>query len=230
MIGLTVILVAACEPQTPASDFRQPLSSTGSATASGDTTDQLNETMPKTTDSLEVDVMPVEPTEMRAGSGSVVMGSANAAMTLVIYEDYDCFYCREFGSTHVPWLLTTYVAQKKLQIERVFVADSPAGILMAKAALCSEKQGLFATTDAALLARPISTDAQIAALAKSVQLNLKQLQTCMASAAVAASLETSVARAKAAEVIRFPAFELGTDRWIGVLTREDLQKRIEKAL
>ncbi len=228
MIGMTMALLTACQRPVPPSDFRQPEPSEG-LTASGVTEEVPSEAMTETPESLEVGDAPTVPTEIRAGTGSIFIGSADAELTLTIYEDYGCFYCREFASTEMPWLLKEFVADKKLMIERVFVPMSPAGMLMAKASLCSQKQNLFELADQTLHARPITTDAQLATLAKSVKMNLKNLQTCMASKATALSLEAATARAKAAGVSRLPSFELGTDRWIGILTREELESKIGNA-
>jgi len=228
LIGTLILLAGCTQPQVTQSPL-QPITATG-ATASGDTADTVLETMPKTTDSLEVDVTPRAPTEIRSGSSGIIMGNAQSKLTLVMYDDYACFYCREFGLSDMSWLQDAYVAQQKLQIERVFVADSPAGILMAKVALCSEKQGLFTEADTLLHTKPLTTESELPAFAKLLQLNLKTLQTCMNSASVAATLETAASRAQSASVTRFPAFELGADSWLGVLAREDLQKMIENAL
>lgn len=228
MIGMTMALLTACQRQVPPSDFRQPESSER-LTASGVVEEVINEAMTETPESLEVGDAPTVPTEIRAGTGSIFMGSADAELTLTIYEDYGCFYCREFASIKIPWLLKQFVADKKITIERVFVPMSPAGTLMAKTSLCSQKQNLFELTDQTLHARPITTDEQVATLAKSVKMNLKSLQTCIASKATAAALESAAARAKTAGVSRLPSFELGTDRWIGILTREELEKKIGNA-
>lgn len=228
LIGIVILLAGCTQPQAPQSPL-QPITATG-ATASGDTTDTELETMPKTTDSLEVDVTPRAPTEIRTGSSGIIMGNAQSKLTLVMYDDYACFYCREFGLSDMSWLQDTYVAQQKLQIERVFVADSAAGILMAKVALCSEKQGLFIEADTRLHTKPLTTESELPTFAKSLQLNLKKLQACMNSTSISASLNAASSRAQNANITRFPAFELGTDSWLGVLTREDLKKKIINAL
>ncbi len=225
LIGLTAMLCGACTTPLPPADFRQPAAGSGSVVMD----DASNETMPKTIDTLEVSDEAVV-IEIRSESGAIFMGSTDSRLRLTMYDDYGCVYCREFGSTHVPWLLTTYVAKKKMIIERVFVPMSPAGTLMAKIAICSEQQDMFEETDKVLHLSPATTDAQIPLLAKKVKLNLKTLQTCMASKHLEGLLEASIDRARSAGVTRFPAFELGNDRWIGILTREDLQKKIEQTL
>lgn len=230
-IGLALTLFSACQTQIPRQDapenVPEPVSSS-SSTATGGITDVLNETTPDTIDSLEIGkvvtgtVLPI--TQL---SGSILMGE-KANKILTIYDDYECFYCREFGMTDLPWLLQTY--GDHLTVERVFVPKSPAGTLMAKVAICSEKQGLFRETDKALHMKPILSETEIPAFAKSVKLNLKSLQACMASKVTVSTLEASSVRAKAAGITRFPSFELGTDGWIGILTREELRKKIENAL
>ncbi len=227
LIGMTLTLLVACQSQTAVPNFRQPTASGSVLTGA---TVGVNEMTPHTTDSLEVEA--VEKTaaiEIHASSGSLIMGDLGAPLTLTIYDDYGCFYCREFGSTDLPWLLKTYVAQKKLNIERVFAPQSAAGILMAKVALCSVQQNQFEAVDKALHASAIATDPQVAALAKTLKINLKTLQTCMASAWVETSLQATLDRTNGSKVTRFPSFELQNDHWTGVENREVLQKKIENA-
>ncbi len=100
---------------------------------------------------------------------------------------------------------------------------------MAKAALCSDEQGRFSEADAFLHTHPITTQTELPAFAKSLQLNLKKLQTCMASPKTAEQLALSTNRVAAASITRLPGFELGSNHWIGVLTREELQRNIENA-
>lgn len=224
LIGLTAVLFGACAQQIPPSDFRQPDTESGSAVLE----DAPNETTPKTIDSLEATEVITVP-DVRGESGAIVMGNSDAKLQLRMYDDYGCFYCREFASLDLPWLLSRYVAEKKLSIERVLVPKSPEGVLMAKIAICSEEQGLFLKTDTELHVSPITSEKQIPGLAKAVGLNLKDLQTCLASPSTTAALAFSGDRAQKAGVTRIPAFELGTDRWIGILTREELEKKIGKA-
>ncbi len=227
LIGVTLTIFAACQRQNPSENFQQPVALSG-ALSTGDIIDSPNEISPKTADSLEVSKI-TAPIEIHATSGSIIMGDLNAPVTLTIFDDYDCFYCREFGTTDLSWVSKTYVAQKKLNIERVLAPKSLAGTLMAKVALCSAQQHQFEATDKALHSFPLSTDAQVAALAKTLKLNLKTLQSCIASPSIQTTLQTAVDRAKVADVSRFPSFILKNDHWIGVLTRDELQKKIENA-
>ncbi len=222
--AVTFMLFSACRQQIPPVDFRQQEMSS-SASATGDLMDAPNEATPKTVDSLEVGgVLP--PINVRREGHSIIMGSDDAPHTLTIYDDYGCEYCQEFGIADLPWLLKTYVAEKTLKIERVFVPKSPAGKLMAMVALCSEKQKLFSETDAKLHVRPITSEKQIPALATLLKLNLKSLNTCMSTSAVSTDIQGSIDAATNAGITRLPAFTLGTNHWIGVLSREELMKMV----
>lgn len=227
LIGVTMVLCTACGQMIPPVNFRQPESHTGEVMS--DMADAPNEKTPVTTDSLEVETETVK-VEMHVLSGAVIMGDLLASRTLKIFDDYGCFYCREFGSSDLLWLIKTFVEAKSLKIERVFVPQSPAGVLMAKVALCGAKQDRFEDIDRALHSSPITTDAQVTALAKALKMNVKSLQTCIASNNVTTALQIASDDAKKANVTRLPAFELGTEHWIGIEAREDLRRRIEKAL
>ncbi len=229
LIGLCVLLFSACQPHASQENAQESHSSV-SATATGDSTDFSNEVTPKTFDSLEVEKSSTGTITISARSGSVFMGERDSELTLTIYDDYSCFYCREFGTTDLPWLLQTHVVTKNLLIERIFVPSSPAGILMAKIALCSDQQDTFAITDAMLHRSPIATEAQLPSLATSLTMKLQSLRTCIASQEVTDVLDVAAAKATAVGVTRFPTFILASDRWIGVLTRDELKAKIQKAL
>jgi protein-disulfide isomerase len=230
VLGFLALLLAACTVIPPEGQFRLP-AGTGSSMDTGSDVVGANEAMPKTTDSLEVGAgSSAAPIEIHATSGTLLMGDLKAPVTLTIFDDYGCFYCREFGLTDLPWVLQTYVAQKKMNVERIFAPQSPAGEMMTKLAICSAHQNLFLETDKALHANPISTDAQTAALAKTLKLNLKTLQTCMASTATKSTLQFMIDLADGGKIERRPAFELQNDRWIGVVTRDELKKKIDAAL
>lgn len=223
LIGMTLTLLVACEPQSAAPNFRQPTAS--GSVGTGSEVISPNDTTPKTTDSLEVG----EPAPVLAVtklSGSVLLGEERH-QRITVYEDYGCFYCREFALSDLPWITRTYGA--KLSIERVFVPMSPAGTIMAKTALCALKQDKFTEADTALHAKPIATDAEAALLAKNLTLNATTFRTCMGSQQTMDELALMKQRAEADGVMRVPSFAINDDRWIGVLTRENLQKKIENA-
>ncbi len=224
LIGMTLTLLVACQSQSAAPNFRQPSASGGVST--GTEVVSPNETTPKTIDSLEVaELAPV--LTVTKLSGSVLLGD-EGHLRLTIYDDYGCFYCREFALSDLPWIMKTYGT--KLSIERVFVPMSPAGTVMAKTALCALKQDRFHETDTALHAKPIATEAEAALLAKNLKLNATTFKACLASQQIASEIEAMTKRAQTDGVERVPSFALGSDGWIGVLTREDLQKKIGNAL
>lgn len=223
LIGMTLTLLVACQPQTEAPNFRQP---TGSGSVgTGSEVVSPNDMTPKTIDSLEVGE-PVPVLVVTKLSGSVLLGDASH-VRLTVYDDYGCFYCREFALSDLPWMTRTYGA--RLSVERVFVPMSPAGTVMAKTALCALKQGKFHEADTALHAKPIATEAEAALLAKNLQLNAAAFKTCMASQQTTNDIEAMASRSQTDGVTRVPSFAIESDRWLGVLTREDLQKRIENA-
>lgn len=228
-MGITLSVLSACQSPMPTENFRQPVSSSGTALQNQPEIDMPNEETPQNTDSLEVAKAAAEPIAITAQSGAIVMGHPDAPLTLIMYDDYGCIYCREFGTTDLPWLLQTYVLQGQLVIERVMMPMTTAGTLMATVAVCSRNQDRFTETDHALHASPISTDAQIPTLAATVGLNVKALRTCMASETTTSFLQAATDRATAASITRLPAFQLGSNRWIGIETQETLQRAMDDA-
>lgn len=233
----TATLLSACSLSAPSANFRQSQTGTGSsaaaapATDSGAATDFINERTPETHDSLEVPmrntgaVIPVT-----LASGAIVMGDPGQVRRIVVTTDYDCLYCRDVGLGDLPWLLETFVAAKQLTLERRFLPLSPSGTLSARAAICSAKKGKFAEADRILTARTLRTDKDLPTFAKSLKITLKDLTNCMNAPSTKAILDRMGELADAAQVSRIPAFSLGTEQWIGVVSRAELEGKIRAYL
>lgn len=157
-------------------------------------------------------------------SGTIIAGNPADPNRLVIISDYDCVYCRQFLTNDLPWTLENFVAKGTLSIERVFLPMSKIGENAARLALCAAEQKRFPQADLWLSTRTIaSIDTKM--FAKAIGLNLQKLLQCTARKNL---LDGNLEKAGQYHVERVPFFILGNDSWLGLLTKEELQRRIAK--
>lgn len=185
-----------------------------------------NESAPKTVDSLEVSAVPPVLTAMLQ-TGAILVGKSDVPR-LRIYEDYACFYCREFASSDLTWLERTY--GESLAFERIIAPTTAAGTVMAKTAVCALKQGKFHQADVAMLAKPIATETEAAALAKNLKLNVTSFKACMGSKDTMGFIASMQERKKSDAITRVPSFVIGEESWIGIINRTELRKIIDASL
>lgn len=227
---LTMLAVlSACRQALPQSPAAQSQSTNASLAAfSGTVMDAPNEQMPKTLDSLEVAVSSgtMVATTVTA-DGTILTGDAGSPHRLVVFLDEDCLYCRRFLVSDMPWIQSTMVKTNGLAIERVFVPMTTDGTLAAKLALCAAHQEKFTEADAWLATHPLSDTALQKQFVKAVHLKSVQLQQCIAQKDLLAGNERRAAELK---VERVPFFVLGKSSWLGLLSREELTRTIERAL
>lgn len=224
LLSLLVLLSACDSRQT------MPTSQVNTGTGndvSGTVIDSPNEATPTTADSLEISESIVAAFDSSlTASGTVVAGTIENPHRLMLFSDYDCTYCRQFAASDLLWIENELIARGALSIERVFVPMSPDGDRAARLAVCAAEQKKFPEADRWLGAHAIAA-IDTEKFAKTVGVNLKKLLTCTAEKDLLAG---NLQKAHESGVDRVPFFVLGSDSWLGLLTREELRERILGAL
>ncbi len=184
--------------------------------------DAPNERTPKTADSLEISGFSGGMVKITiTASGTMLVGNASAPR-LMIFSDYDCSYCRRFSATDLPWIEQETISGR-LAIEHVFVPMSNDGESAASLAVCAAEQGKFSNAHRWLSTHAIHTIDQ-KKFAATLSLNLKKLSTCTLRKDL---LKRHLKKAEEYRVERVPFFVLGSNSWLGIITEEELQGKID---
>lgn len=224
LVSLSLLLVA-CEQARPIERPQQQTMS-GSVFESETAPDSPNERTPETTDSLEIGIFSGAALSVHAtASGTILTGDPAAPHRLMIFSDYDCAYCSRFSATDLPWI-ESITLSNELTIEHIFVPMSEKGEFAARLSVCAAEQQKFLEAHRWLATHAVGT-VDIKKFATAVGINLKKLTLCTTENDLLASH-----RKKAEEygVERVPYFVLGKDSWLGLLPKEELQKRMMKTL
>lgn len=162
---------------------------------------------------------------------SLIIGRADAPVTLVEYGDYQCSSCSKFHKQAYPDLKRDYIDTGKLKIEyRPYPVIGPDSPRAASAAFCSSDQGKFEAFNDTLyryvekeyFARGrngygagVYTPDRLSALARQAGLDGAAFDACLASGRGDALTPALVARGEADGVAGTPTFILSGQKIVG---------------
>lgn len=171
--------------------------------------------------------------------GILEIGNPDASLLLTVFTNYGCEYCDEFMRDMLPRLGNDFVAAGDLRVQLVIVPlkKYPNSVLESSALLCStvmEKgQGMHeAIRSAKLPARPAGgrDRKSLLALAKKMELPIKQFTTCLDSKETKKLLADQQAFINDNTVTLIPTFMIGTDRITGLPSYADLRGWVREKL
>ncbi len=219
-------MLSACAPAPQAKPAEERMSGTGNEIIEVAATESPNEKTPATTDSLEVSESSGSLSETAVtASGTIVTEGNESTHHLMVFFDYDCTYCKEFLINDLPWIMKEAM-KGRISIERIFVPMSEDGDNAARLAICAAKQEKFSEADEWLATHALhAIDRKN--FANTIGLNLQKLVQCTADKNL---LVGNQKKSEEYGIERVPFFVIGRDFWLGLLPKEELQKRIEAAL
>jgi protein-disulfide isomerase len=139
---------------------------------------------------------------------SPVMGNPHGDVTLVVFFDYACPYCKAAE----PRLIAAARADKRVRIVmKEFPILTPASFVATKAALASVKQGKYAPFHLALMGyNGLLDESVIFDTAKRVGIDVTRLRKDMASTAILEEVIANFNLARSLRIFQTPAFIAGT--------------------
>ena len=163
-------------------------------------------------------------------NGAPRFGSAQAAVTLVEYADYECPYCQQ-----------VYPALKKLEKDydgklSVVFKDCPLPMhshakKAAEAANCAKEQGKFWEYNNTLFENPNKLEVpQLKDYSKALGLNTTEFDKCLDSGAESAKVEKATEEAQDLGIGGTPSFFINGHFYTGAMKYESLRDVVEQEL
>ena len=143
---------------------------------------------------------------------AIVLGAADAPVTVVEFTDYQCPFCRRFVQTTFPMLKRDYIDTGKL---RWIVRDMPLGFHQnankaARAAHCAGDQGKYwEMRDTLFKNNSKLGPEQLPGYAREIGLDVKAFEDCLASKRHQAQIDQSSQEAARIRVTGTPTFIIG---------------------
>ena len=165
--------------------------------------------------------------ELLRDAESPVAGNANGDVTIVEFNDYQCPYCKRAHTT-VKSVLAADPGVRLVYKDLPILGE--ASKIAAFAALASRKQGKHAELHSALLEFNGKLDRdRIFEIAKSVGLDVAQLQTDMEDPKIKELIDRNMALAAALGVRGTPAFVVGKQFVPGAIDAKTLRQLVAEA-
>lgn len=157
---------------------------------------------------------PANPTLRAVVSNLPSLGQATAPLTMVMYTDYECPFCRRFEKETLPQLRQQYIDSGKLKL---VVKDLPLAMhanaaKAAEANHCAAEQGRYWAYRQPLtaLAEPLSVP-RLTALAGDTGLDRARFEECLRVGLFAPAVAHSVAEAGRLGIDGTPTFIIGRE-------------------
>lgn len=169
------------------------------------------------------------------------LGATNAPLTLVMFTDHECPFCKRFLQESLPRLRQDYIDTGKL---RLILRDLPLDMhpnaqKAAEIARCAAEQGkhwplleAFASAP-----EPLAPPA-MARLIQGMGLDASRIDACVADGRYTAKVKASVAEARRLGFNGTPTFVLGAttpgalegEKMVGIQPYESLKRRLDEQL
>lgn len=169
--------------------------------------------------------------ERRLPTGVLEAGDASAPLTLLVFTEHHCSYCRQFMTELFPRLKTDFIDTGilKMQVAILPLRKYPQSRDAAVGLICSAEQGQGIAMHQILFGNPNRTTDAILSYALSLKLETKVLRECMSGTGAKTLLEAQEAWAQSLNVSVIPTFFLNGEKFIGLPYYPDLKGRIEEA-
>lgn len=136
-------------------------------------------------------INPSPEVSLKLNSEDVILGDANAPVTVIEYGDFQCPFCGKFFSQTEPLIKENYIRAGKVKfVYRHFAFLGPESVEAAKAAECAKDQGKFWQYHDALFNAEIQDGQEhngnlnvnlFKSLASQLAMNLDSFSSCLAA-------------------------------------------------
>ncbi len=173
------------------------------------------------------DVYATNKSKLETPFASAWAGAEKGDVTLVMFSDYACGYCR----TSVPDINRLLAEDPKLKVVwREIPILGPGSEIAARAGLAAARQGKFLPFHTRMFAAGRPVAGKVAAVARTLGVNMAQFQQDAASAAVTAEMQANLTLANSLdEGIATPTFVIGGQLLKGAVGYDALKAAVGEA-
>jgi len=220
---LCAILLSAC---TIVPVDQPPMSPSSSATSVPGASQRTESTESVTSTGAEVRVG-----ERLLPSGILEIGNADAPVSLLIFTNHSCAYCRDFERTLMPSVISQYIRKDLVRVGIVpyVLQKYPASEQSALTLLCATEQGKGIAVHELLFRDDISP-VQVRTELVSMGLDSARHQACMQSDGMKGTIAAQQSMAQSLGVTLVPTYFINGKKYVGFPEWADLRGQLQEAV
>lgn len=168
---------------------------------------------------------------------AISLGPNNAPVELVVFEDFQCPFCREFFNTVFPSLKVDYIDTGKLRfVHQSFAFLGSESVLAAEAARCANEQNSFWDYRSVLYKNQgpenagTFTESSLTKFAEELSLNKPRFAACVSGRTYKTAVEQETESGRVYGVNATPTFFVNGRKLEGVFPYGDFKRIIDYAL
>ncbi len=171
-------------------------------------------------------------TERLLPTGLLEIGDANAPLTLLLFTEHHCRYCKEFQNKHFVTLYKDFIESRKLKLQIAILPlkKYTGSELSAIGLLCAAAQGKGIPMHELLFTLGASNTDTLMKEAATLKLDQTLFATCLTAPATAGLLELQASLARSLDVTLVPTFFLNGTKSVGLPYYPDLRGMIDAQL
>jgi len=142
------------------------------------------------------------------------LGAADAPVTIVVFSDYQCMFCKAFVVERLPEIKRDFIDTGKVRlVSRDFpLRRHPRARPAAAAAACADRQDRYWDMHEILFAHQDRfSDEQLRSYAAELELDTEAFDRCLADPTVEARIDEDLAVVRQARINGTPAFLIGVE-------------------
>lgn len=172
---------------------------------------------------------PSPPAEIVKGPTTPSIGNENAPITMVVFSDFQCPYCKAFHNT-INKIMTEYPDKLRVIYRHLPLTGHTEAQKLAEASMCANDQGKF-TEYANMIFDTNNVKASMAVeLAKKLDLNVEKFRDCFTSAKHASRIRADMQEAQRLQIGGTPASFINGVRHGGAIPHKKLVGILEEIL
>lgn len=175
---------------------------------------------------VDVRLEPSEAPPVSLTGNGPTKGPPSAAVTITIFSDFQCPYCKE-AQPALSQVLAEYPEDVRLVFRNLPLTGASTGLTPATAAVCADQQGLFWEYHDAAYASLTLTSTQLRRIAREVKLDLDQFDRCLSSVMPFTSIQKDIVEARRLGITGTPTFVVNGRIYKGKLEISELKEIIE---
>lgn len=221
---LLALLFVGCAPLTLPQKPATPSASGSTQQTSQGPTGEGDEIIPSNTSGAVV-------AERVVATGTVEIGAADAPVSLMLFTNHYCAYCRDFQEELMPRLTSDYVTPGKVKVTIVpFLLQKYAESDQASLTfVCAAQQGKGLPMHDLLFRERINSPAFNTAVTE-MKIDKAQLQSCIDGDGARSTVDALQAVAHSLGVRLVPAYFIDGTKFTGLPEYADLRGQIEEGL